>query len=85
MIPCKRCLLAELSQTDYTKTLLEYIASVPMERRVDEKTYAARLEACRSCDELTDGMCMQCGCYAELRALKPEQECAAADKRWHRS
>ncbi len=80
--PCLKCLLAELAETDYTRSLKEYIAAVPEDRRVDEETYQARLSCCRECDDLQNGMCAQCGCYVELRALKPEQRCPAPVKRW---
>ncbi len=80
--PCKKCLLAELGETDYTKSLLEYIAAVPPDQRVGEELYQARLSLCRKCDELQNGMCLQCGCYVELRALKPSQSCASAEKKW---
>lgn len=82
MHPCKKCLLAELGETDITKTIMEHIAAVPPDRRVDEPTYQARLAKCRECDELVNGMCAQCGCYVELRALKPEQHCAGVNKLW---
>ena len=82
MIPCKKCLLAELASTDYTKSLMEHIASVPPDRRVDEQTYQARLAVCKDCDDLQNGMCAQCGCYVELRALKPDQSCPHPTHKW---
>ena len=83
--PCLRCLLSELGSTDYTRSLLEHIRSVPEDRRVSEEIYQARLRECRQCDRLLNALCLECGCYVELRALKPGAECAAAVKRWHRT
>lgn len=80
--PCKKCLLAELGETDWSKSLLEYIAAVPPDMRVEEAVYQERLARCRECDDLVSGMCRQCGCYVELRALKPDQKCAAPEKKW---
>ncbi|MBQ8921231.1 MAG: hypothetical protein IJ060_03600 [Oscillospiraceae bacterium] len=80
--PCKKCLLAELAATDFTEHLLAYIRSVPEESRVDEATYQRRLAQCRACGSLVSGICTQCGCFAELRALRPEQRCAAPERKW---
>ena len=80
--PCIKCLLAELDYDEYTQSLLDYIKSVPEDRRADEATYQARLELCRSCESLVSGMCKECGCYVELRALKPGAQCAGGVKKW---
>ena len=79
---CKKCLLAELAATDFTKSLQEHIAAYPEDKRVDEPTYQQRLSVCRQCDDLVNGICGQCGCYVELRALKPEQRCASTEHKW---
>ncbi|MBR3494948.1 MAG: hypothetical protein IKH38_05915 [Clostridia bacterium] len=78
--PC-RCLLAE-SQPDLALTVAEYIASLPPEFRADEAVYQARLAHCRACDQLFDGTCVLCGCYAEARAAKLRQRCPAVPPRW---
>ena len=80
--PCVRCLIAELDYDEYTQSLLDYIKSVPADRRVSEEEYQRRLGFCRSCGRLLSGMCLECGCYVEVRALKPNAECASAEKRW---
>ena len=80
--PCKKCLLAELAATDFTQSLLAYIQSVPEENRVDAETYQSRLAHCKACESLVSGICTQCGCFAELRALKPHQRCAAPERKW---
>ena len=33
-------------------------------------------------EKLVDGMCVLCGCYVELRALKIGMRCADIDKKW---
>ncbi|MBR6872933.1 MAG: hypothetical protein IKN17_05450 [Ruminococcus sp.] len=80
--PCLKCLLAQLDPDDYTQSLLDYIRNVPEDRRVSEEVYQDRLSRCRECDRLINGMCAECGCYVELRALRPGAYCAGAVKRW---
>ena len=80
--PCLRCLLAELDGDAYALSLIEYIKKVPEDKRVDETVYQRRLALCRECDKLINGMCTECGCYVELRALKPASDCASPVKRW---
>ncbi len=82
MPPCKKCLLAELSADDRVQSLLAYIRSVPAERRVDEETYQSRLAQCKNCGSLVNGICAECGCFAELRALKPQQRCPSPERKW---
>lgn len=79
---CRKCLLAEMHPDEYTQSLLDYIDSIPSENRADEKLYRKRLEICRSCDELANGICAKCGCFVELRALKPNSYCASEKKLW---
>lgn len=81
--PCVRCLLSELDEDEIRAGLLEYIRNVPADRRVSGEIYQSRLAQCRSCERLLDGMCLECGCYVEIRALRPEADCASAVKRWH--
>lgn len=81
-IICKRCLLEELDRDAYTEKLMEYIAAVPEDQRVDEEEYQRRLDKCRACDKLADGMCAVCGCYVQLRALKPASYCPGEEKLW---
>ena len=82
--PCLRCLLEDLDQDGITQGLREYIESYPADRRVSEEIYRERLARCRECERLINAMCAECGCYIEIRALKPGQECAAPVKRWKR-
>ncbi len=72
---CRKCLLAELSEDDYIRSLKEYIADYPADKRVSEEEYQRRLGVCTGCERLSNGMCAVCGCYAEVRALKPNAGC----------
>ena len=77
---CRKCLLADMEETDYL--LQAYIAAYPPEKRVADSVYKARLEQCRSCEHLYQGMCRKCGCFVELRAMKPHMDCPAVPPKW---
>ncbi|MGN0643161.1 MAG: DUF6171 family protein [Huintestinicola sp.] len=81
-IICRKCLISDMSPDEYLTGLKEYIASVPAEKRADYDVYSRRLEICRACEKLVNGMCAECGCYVELRALKPHMYCASSEKKW---
>lgn len=79
---CKKCLLEDMDFDEINQSILDYIKEIPEHKRVDENTYKKRLEICQSCESLVNGMCAKCGCYVELRALKPQMYCASEDKKW---
>ncbi|MBP3704499.1 MAG: hypothetical protein J6I98_03095 [Clostridia bacterium] len=79
---CKRCLLKDLSETDYFRSIYEYIENLPAEQKADEALYTSRLEKCRACDHLVNGMCELCGCFVEVRAAKRLQHCAKNMEIW---
>ena len=80
---CRRCLLDELDEDEYFRSLKEYIASYPEDKRCTDEEYGRRLAVCRECERLTNGMCAVCGCYVELRALKIKADCPEGNK-WER-
>ena len=53
---CKRCLLRELDGT-YFQSIYEYIQNLPPQWKADQETYAHRLELCKACGHLVNGMC----------------------------
>ncbi len=73
--PCRKCLLAETDMKDVLESVQKLIARLPDEEKVSEETYAARLEICKGCGELKDGLCAVCGCFVELRAAKRRMDC----------
>ncbi len=82
---CRRCLLADMeSEKPLYELMREWLAAVPPEERAAPGVYRARLEACRTCDELANGLCAQCGCYVELRAARKNLGCAGPVKKWER-
>lgn len=72
---CLRCLLRQYDPQAYRETLQEHIDRIPPRDRADPAGYAARLETCQTCDRLTRGACLACGCYVELRAASKRGRC----------
>lgn len=81
-IPCKKCLLKDLTKDKYFESVYEYIESISEELRAPASEYDRRLEACCSCDNLVNGMCKLCGCFVEVRAIKRNTCCADSPKKW---
>ncbi len=78
---CRRCLTRDLQgQEEYFANLHEYIKNLDADIKADETLYEARLDVCRECDLLFQGMCRTCGCYVELRAAITKNKCP--NKKW---
>ena len=82
MVICRRCLLDDMDEDEYIKSLKDYIAAYPEDKKADEDIIARRLAACKECTHLANGMCAKCGCYVELRCLKKEAVCADYPQKW---
>ena len=79
---CKKCLLDELDEDEYIRSLKDYISAYPQEKRCSESEYIRRLDICTKCENLTNAMCALCGCYVELRALKKDMYCPSFGNKW---
>jgi hypothetical protein len=79
--PC-RCLLRELSDADAYKSVFDYVSLVPLKLRTDPKELEKRLEACKQCESLANGICRICGCFVEARASKKPNRCPGAKDMW---
>ena len=55
------------------KLVRDYVDSLSADEKTDEATYAARLNICRTCDNLHSGTCALCGCSGHARAAKTRQ------------
>lgn len=73
--PCPRCPEFLPGEAEMEKTLLEYVASLPEETRVDDDTYERRLRLCEACSLRVGGMCRVCGCFVRARAAKRGLSC----------
>jgi len=78
---CKKCLLLEAGEKAVFKTVSEYIKNLDDSLKVSNAEYRSRLDLCRNCDCLISGMCLQCGCYVEIRAALKDKSCANFDNR----
>ncbi len=77
---CKRCLLQEFNEKEYKEKLEKYILRLDSAVRTPDELYAKRLDTCKGCEKLSEGTCLACGCYVELRAAVKESRCP--HKRW---
>lgn len=77
---CKRCLLREISESEYKEKLEKYLRMLKADERAEEGIYGKRLAVCKECDKLSGGTCLSCGCYVELRAAVRNSRCPA--KKW---
>lgn len=77
---CKRCLLQEFNEKEYKEKLEKYILRLDSAVRTPDELYAKRLGTCKDCEKLSEGTCLACGCYVELRAAVKESRCP--HKRW---
>ncbi len=82
MTPCRKCLLSELSDLSLYEQVQKTVAAIPEDLRCTEREYRRRLGICRECGELLSGMCLQCGCYVEVRAAKEKAGCPLVKRRW---
>lgn len=72
---CRKCLLRDMDKNEYFNSLHEYIENLEEELKVNKDIYEKRLEYCKMCDLLTDGMCRACGCFVELRGIMKKNRC----------
>ena len=80
--PCRRCLLEALSDEALSMTVKRTIEAIPEEERITEEEYRKRLSLCCGCDELLSGMCVKCGCFAEVRAAYKKRHCPLVHPLW---
>ncbi len=79
---CKACLIRDGEGGDLGRQIEEYRQQLPEADRVSEVQYELRLKACLGCKDLDMGVCMQCGCFVELRAAQVQMHCPAVMPSW---
>lgn len=80
--PCIRCLLQDMDSGEAYRTLKKYLDSFDEAIRTEDTEYARRLQICRTCPSLREGICMKCGCFVEARALRKQGKCPHEKPRW---
>lgn len=80
--PCIKCLVRELGERELLQSLEAYRYSVPPEEQAEEREYHRRLELCKACDWLRQGICGKCGCFVEARAYRSGAVCPHELPRW---
>lgn len=79
---CKKCLTRDMKEVEYFKNLYIYIQNLNPDIKSSEREYKDRLEFCRDCNFLQNGMCKVCGCFVELRAAVAANHCPGTKKLW---
>ena len=73
---CRRCLTREMAGQERTyETIRQYIENLEERDKAEGEAYERRLEGCKACEKLLEGLCLACGCYVEIRAAKASQTC----------
>lgn len=80
--PCIRCLLRDMEKGEQYRQLKEYLDSFEEDIRSTDVEYNRRLEICRQCESLNEGICGKCGCFVEARALRKYGTCPHEEPRW---
>ena len=77
---CKGCMIRELDFKAEYESMFEYINRLDERIKVNHQIYEVRLQTCRCCDSLINGMCKHCGCFVEMRAAITRNYCP--NKKW---
>ncbi len=79
---CRRCLLDEIFEVNEYKNMQEYISNIDKHIKTEDDEYKRRLNLCRECDNLVNGMCKICGCFVEMRAAVKKNYCPDIRNKW---
>ena len=78
---CRRCLTRDMiGQEEYFVNLRSYIDNLDADIKAETELYEERLDICKECELLFQGMCRTCGCYVELRAAVTANSCP--NRKW---
>lgn len=74
--------MAQVDPEGLYKKVGELISLIPEDIKTPESEYRRRLDICRSCEGLENGICRECGCFVELRAAAQKNYCPSAEHFW---
>ncbi len=80
--PCTRCLLEEAGKQDLYASIKRCIEKIPKKQRTASAEYDRRLDICTACEHISEGTCLKCGCYVQLRAAKSDSHCPLKRRLW---
>ncbi len=80
--PCTRCLLEAAGKQDVYASIQKCIEKIPEKQRTAPTEYDRRLGICSACEHISEGTCLKCGCYVELRAAKSDSHCPLKKRSW---
>ena len=70
-----------LSKEEYLH-MKEYLSAIDDYIKTDKEEYEERLNICKECDSLINGMCKHCGCFVEMRAAVSKNYCPDKNRYW---
>ncbi len=79
---CRTCLQSKMPDTEYYNNMHAYIENMDEHIKSPSGLYNERLEICKTCESLLNGMCRICGCFVEMRAAVNKNYCPGPGKRW---
>lgn len=79
---CKRCLTREMPDASYFQSMRDYIDNLDVDIKTPDALYQERLQTCKECDNLLNGMCRICGCFVEMRAAVTKNCCPDVHAKW---
>ena len=72
---CRKCLTRDMDLDGYFDNLHQYIQNLGEDIKSAPDLYENRLNRCKECDRLNEGICNACGCFVELRAVIAKKSC----------
>ena len=72
---CRKCLLKDFDEDKYRELIKKELDWMDAEMKAADDLYAERLKICEECDKLSQGTCLSCGCFVELRAAAGKAAC----------
>lgn len=72
---CRICSIEDTLPEDVSEYRNRLLRLLPEEQKASEKQFHMRLMTCENCDKLSDGTCLSCGCYVQIRAAVYDKHC----------
>ena len=64
-----------MDEASYFENMFMYIRNLDQAIKASSQLYEERLETCKTCERLINGMCNACGCFVEMRAAVHKNKC----------